>query len=115
MVFFGIKPPAEIRIPQKVIFAGYSHDFKRSEEAGVDYCEILDRLKGQGYGHNCSMTPGASGGPLFTAENGHYFVVGVNTRGMEDHIYRTYNPDVANISVWSNALYEKLHALRRVY
>lgn len=110
--YLGFAPPTKLILPLQVLFAGYSSDFSGGEIAGIDHCQILNKFANS-YGHDCSMRPGASGGPLFYIEKGHYYIVGVNTK--EDPNKSPSDPytqENANLSTWTESLYNTLLSLR---
>jgi protease YdgD len=112
--YFGFAQPSKIILPFPVVFAGYSNDFYGGEVAGIDQCQIKTKFSNS-YGHNCSMTPGASGGPLFYIENGHYYIVGVNTKEHPKALSESYTPLNSNLSTWPDKLFSTLSSLRAKY
>lgn len=67
-----------------VTLAGYSGDFMSTETAGVhEGCSIHAVNNGE-LEHDCDMTRGASGGPMFINEDGQYKIIGVNVGEYRD-------------------------------
>lgn len=89
--------------------AGYSAD-KFSNTAGVHLnCNIKDQRGGLLL-HDCDMTRGASGGPMFILEKDLPFIVGINVGemrpGEESMYYQYYADSVANYAVPSTEFFE---------
>ncbi|MGZ3773130.1 MAG: trypsin-like serine peptidase [Pseudobdellovibrionaceae bacterium] len=103
--------------PINVIYSGYSDNFKDNEIAGVDTnCYIREQFTNGTYGHDCSMGPGGSGGPLFaTGDDGSKRVYCVNTRGHEGHVYSQYDNDNANICVMNADLLKTVKDYKQQY
>ena len=115
--YLGVDNIGDIASPVKVSFVGYSVDFNKGEIAGVvNSCYIQQRFSDQVYGHDCSMNPGASGGPLFATDGqGSVSIKAINTRGFEGHSYSPYSPTNANIAVMSQALVNAVVKFKALY
>lgn len=115
---FGFVPPQRIKVPMEVTFVGYSDNMGNGgETATIDDCDIQNRFPKSYFGHDCSMSEGASGGPLFYGLNGHYYIVGINTfeQSHETYAPKSYSPKISNKSVWSEKLYKTLVEFRKKY
>jgi len=103
--WLGMQVLDDVVLPLKVLYAGYSNNFRDSEVAGVDGCTVRTRLEDGTFGHNCSTGSGGSGGPLFaTFENDKTRVVALNSRGVQNGVYLDYTPEVSNKAVMTSAL-----------
>jgi V8-like Glu-specific endopeptidase len=111
--YLGFARPATIRVPMKVHYAGYSNDYKNGETATTDVCSIRDRIDNY-FGHDCSMTSGGSGGPLFYNSDGVYYIVGVNVREYGKW-FKSYDLNHPNESVWTDAAYNAALEYRNKY
>jgi protease YdgD len=99
-----------------VAYSGYSDNFQQTEVAGVASCFIRGNRRDGTYGHDCSMGPGGSGGPLFTEDRtGQSHILAVNTRGIYGGVYSSFSPEVANIAVMSQVLVNTVIQYRNQY
>jgi protease YdgD len=110
-----VAPDSALAFPLSVELTGYSDDFMKGKTAGTVSCQIMDRdpihdvLE-----HACSATEGASGGPLFSSENGVYSLVAVHTRGTFGS-YPTYTETNSNKAVREDALLRAIESFKQKY
>jgi protease YdgD len=102
----------------EVTLVGYSGDFLSGETASAHVGCHIQSVQGGVYYHDCDMTRGASGGPMFVMDNGSAYVVAINVaefrNGGEDslHINGGYNSSYANIAVPAAAFLPTLKQLK---
>lgn len=66
-------------------------------------------------GHDCSMGPGGSGGPLFFGEGSNARIAAVNTRGVNGGVYRGYTVQNANIATMNQQLINAVIQLKNKF
>lgn len=101
-------------LPKSIQYAGYSNNFTSDlSAAGADEnCRLFDRFANGVYGHDCSMGPGGSGGPMFFKKQDNlYYVAAVNTRERAG-VYSKYDPSIANLAVMNTELMNTVIAFR---
>jgi len=98
--YLGVEFLGNLNAAVTVDYVGYSNNFQNSQVAGAERnCHIRELFPNGTFGHDCSMSPGGSGGPLFAADtSGMVHILAINTRGYIT-TYKDYQSNVANISV----------------
>ncbi len=97
---------------------GYSGDFQNGQTAGAHVnCSITQQKRQNFFIHNCDMTRGASGGPIFAYWNGEPNIYAVNVAeyrdGGDTSLKLTDYVDTnANIAIWSQELQDKIIELQ---
>jgi len=100
------------------IQVGYSADFQNGETAGAHVNCSITRQKSQDFFiHNCDMTRGASGGPIFAYWNGEPYIYAINVAeyrndGDESLKLSDYVDTNANIAIWSQELQNTIIELK---
>ncbi|CAF0936297.1 unnamed protein product [Adineta steineri] len=98
---------------------GYSADFRNSKTAGAHIgCSITKQLKDDLFIHNCDMTRGASGGPIFANWNGSPYIYALNVAefrhgGDQSLQIWNFNDNEANVAMWSVELMNKINSLKQ--
>ena len=100
--------------PFELKYAGYSDDYYGGRIAGVDTdCFIRTRFRNGAIGHDCSATPGGSGGPLFRwDEDGRVRLYAIHTRGIPDGVYRSWSNQNSNTGVDSDEFFNTIRYYR---
>ncbi len=119
--FMSLENIENISSPILVNYSGYSNNFKHSETAGAEEnCSIKERFNhgiyantvySGTYGHDCSMSQGGSGGPLFTSA-GHLLAIATREHG---EVYTSYSSEKASIGVMSQDFVDAVTEFKKKY
>lgn len=97
------------------ILVGYSADYRNGATAGIHFnCNITKKqVEWDFFLHNCDMTRGASGGPIFGYWDGQPYIYAINVadyrNGGDTSLQLSdYTDQNANIAVWSKEFIEKI-------
>jgi V8-like Glu-specific endopeptidase len=97
---------------------GYSLDFRGGQTAGIHRsCKITKQASANFFLHDCDMTRGASGGPIFAYWDNEPTIFALNVAefrngGGTSLALPQYTDQNANIAIWSNELQNKIRELR---
>jgi protease YdgD len=96
---------------------GYSLDFRNGETAGAhSKCRIIKQSTSNFFLHDCNMSRGASGGPIFEYLDGQPTIYALNVAeyrngGDTSLQLLQYTDENANIAIWSSELPNKINEL----
>jgi V8-like Glu-specific endopeptidase len=100
------------------VLVGYSTDFRDGKTAGVyRNCKIIKQYRTNMFLHDCDMTRGASGGPIFAYWDNQPTIYALNVADFRNDGDTSlnlplYTDQNANIAIWSSELQKKIIELK---